>query len=123
MVGVSEGHGNPTDRRATKMLPLSQQGVGVVATAGDYIVVGSDDGAVRFYDFQFRLHAWFEDLDAGPITSVSFANMPPPPPLDQGGFTVADFIVGTSKALVVGVDPLCFNELTRTVVWPLLTGH
>jgi WD40 repeat protein len=112
MVGVSEGHGNPTDRRATKMLPLSQLGIGVVATAGDYVVVGSDDGAVRFYDFQFRLHAWFEDLDAGPVTSVSFANMLPPPPLDQGGFTVADFVVGTSKALVVGVDPLCFNELT-----------
>ena len=112
LVGVSEGHGNPTDRRATKMLPLNQQGIQVIATVGEYIIVGSDDGAVRFYDFQFRLHAWFEDLDAGPVTSVSFANMPPPPPLDVGGFTVADFTVGTSRALVVGVDPLCFTELT-----------
>ena len=112
LVGVSEGHGSPTDRRATKMLPLNQQGIQVVSTIGEYVVIGSDDGAVRFYDFQFRLHAWFEDLDAGPVTSVSFANMPPPPPMDSGGFTVADFTVGTSKALVVGVDPLCFTELT-----------
>ena len=112
LVGVSEGDGNPTDRRATKMLPLSQKGIQVVSTIDDYIVVGSDDGAVRFYDFQFRLHAWFEDLNAGPVTSVSFANMPPPPTPDSNGFTVADFTVGTSNALVVGVDPMCFTELT-----------
>ena len=115
LVGVSEGHGNPTDRRATKMLPLNQQGIQVVSTIDDYIVIGSDDGAVRFYDFQFRLHAWFEDLNAGPITSVSFANMPPPPVSGAdgaSGFSVADFTVGTSNALVVGVDPLCFTELS-----------
>ncbi|CAM9398729.1 unnamed protein product, partial [Phaeothamnion confervicola] len=46
-----------------------------------YVVLGSADGSVRFYDFKFRLEAWFEDFCAGPITSVSFAVQPPPPPV------------------------------------------
>jgi hypothetical protein len=28
---------------------------------------------VRCYDFQLRLIAWFEDLNAGAVTSISFA--------------------------------------------------
>jgi hypothetical protein len=26
-----------------------------------YLVVGNDDGTVRFYDDQFKAEAWFED--------------------------------------------------------------
>ena len=40
-------------------------------------MVGSNDGAVRFYDFQYRLKAWFEGLKTKEITSISFANSPP----------------------------------------------
>ena len=38
-----------------------------------FVVVGGADGAVRFYDYQFRVQAWFEDLSAGPVKSISFA--------------------------------------------------
>ena len=31
------------------------------------IVVGSSDGCVRLYDYQFRVQAWFEDINAGSI--------------------------------------------------------
>jgi hypothetical protein len=32
---------------------------------GRYICVAGEDGAVRFYDLQFRIEGWFEDLNAG----------------------------------------------------------
>jgi hypothetical protein len=37
-----------------------------------YIVAGGEDGAVRVYDLGLRLQAWFEDLDAGPVTGIGF---------------------------------------------------
>merc|ERR1712023_418275 len=37
-----------------------------------FVVVGAADGAVRFYDYQFRVQAWFEDLSAGAVKSISF---------------------------------------------------
>jgi len=41
-----------------------------------YLVVGSEDGSVRVYDMQLRLVAWWDDIDAGPITSLSFVPSP-----------------------------------------------
>ena len=46
----------------------------MVTTVGDrFLCLGGEDGAVRFYDPQFRLEAWFEDLEAGAVTSVGAA--------------------------------------------------
>ena len=28
----------------------------------DYLVTGFEDGTVKFYDFYFKVKAWFEDL-------------------------------------------------------------
>lgn len=66
----------------------------------NYIVAGSNDGAVRFYDMTFRLVAWFEDLQGGSVVSVSFANTlvdehESEDDLDQ--FACPEFIVGTEK--------------------------
>jgi hypothetical protein len=36
-------------------------------------VSGGSDGCVRFYDGGLRLVAWFDDIHAGPVTSVAFA--------------------------------------------------
>ena len=37
------------------------------------MVVGSSNGQIRFYDFQYRIIAWFEGEDIASITSISFA--------------------------------------------------
>ena len=44
----------------------------------EYIALGCADGSVRFFDFSLRLEAWFEDISAGRIASLSFALQDPP---------------------------------------------
>ena len=50
---------------------------------GKYLVIGASNGAIRFYDFFFRISAWFEvlfnsfkwfkEIGIKSITSISFA--------------------------------------------------
>ena len=37
------------------------------------IVIGTNMGSVRFYDFRFRIICWFENIGLGKVTSISFA--------------------------------------------------
>lgn len=67
-------------------------------TINEYLAIGCSDGAVRYFDFSLRLEAWFEDLAAGPIMSISFSNQKCPYPEGEGGgpgmhFWVPDFMV------------------------------
>jgi len=55
--------------------------------------------------------AWFEDLSAGPLSSLSFSEQDLPEGVDINHFWVPDFIVGTTDALVVGVEALLFQEI------------
>ena len=112
-------------------------GIQYVGVCGKLLVTGSDDGAVRavgamptceqrrrplmpsvsnppqvrFFDFGFRLVSWFEDMDAGPVTSVSFAldNMAG---LEEESFSVPDFLCGTTHGLIVGMQASMFEELS-----------
>ena len=112
------GGGASTEKSAIKIIRVSgsdSEGSAIwfLAPAEGYLVLGSDDGAVRFFDYQFRLVAWFEDLEAGAVTSVSFANTRPPPITDglsETPFTVPDFVVGTKRAFVVGAEAAMFEE-------------
>ena len=52
-----------------KVIRLSNEGaIRYVNVIDNMVVAGSDDGAVRFYDFQMRLLSWFEDINAGPVS-------------------------------------------------------
>ena len=102
-----------TDRRATKLLRLHAGAIGFVDTVGDMIVTGAADGHVRFFDFDFRVLAWFEDLDAGAINHVSFACQPAAlEPRAGASLACPDFIVGTGNALVLACQPSMFEALT-----------
>ena len=111
LIGATENNGRPSDRKAVKMLTIGKGSLNYLQALDNYLLCAGEDGAVRFYDYQFRIIAWFEDLQAGPVTSVSFANLPAPSPQEIDGFTVPDFVVGTTKALIVGVEAAVFNEL------------
>jgi len=105
-----------TERRAAKIVKLHTAAVRNLLTAGEYLVSGGDDGHVRFYDFEFRIIAWFEDLDAGPLASISFA-VPTKAPKPSGGaasgvLSCPDFVVGTTNALIVSCTPSMFDELS-----------
>jgi len=63
---IVDGLSRPDERRAVKILKLSPDvSLNVLMIHAPFVVVGSSDGAVRFYDYQFRVQAWFEDLSAG----------------------------------------------------------
>jgi WD40 repeat protein len=103
----------------TKILYLVECGINaLMTTANKYIVAACADGAVRFYDYYLRLEAWFEDLNAGPVSSISFSVQPNPFPASEAGspglkFWVPDFIVGTSHAFMVGIESIMFNEVKK----------
>ncbi len=82
-----------------------------VTTFSNYLVLGCGDGSVRFYDFYLRLEAWFEDLAAGPISSVSFSlnNYPPSEDIGAPGlkFWCPDFTTGTSDGFIIGICTRC----------------
>ncbi|KAG7390472.1 hypothetical protein PHYPSEUDO_007698 [Phytophthora pseudosyringae] len=135
---VKSDHGAETptssfpERKAVKIVRLAggvepQRNVAltVIVDMDGYLVLGSSDGAVRFYDFDFRLVAWFEDMNAGPVTSVSFAlpagatngdnNLgdgvrPRGDDADGESFHVPDFIVSTASAFIVGMSAELFGE-------------
>ncbi|ETL81296.1 hypothetical protein L917_18373 [Phytophthora nicotianae] len=117
------------ERKAVKIVrlaggaePQHKVALTVIVDMDGYLVIGSSDGAVRFYDFDFRLVAWFEDMNAGPVTSVSFAL--PASATNEGehvndthqgddtdeAFHVPDFIVSTASAFIVGMSASLFGE-------------
>jgi len=151
-------HSDMISRRAIKVVNLNRHGgIPYLTVHEDLLVVCGDDESVRFYDLEFRIIAWFEDLDAGAVTSVSFSNASNVHYIDSplgssgvGGSSAAalgssalaamssaaglapnsvgsltpsgvvggapakialsDFVVGTSRALIVGMDVSTFDD-------------
>ena len=110
----------PTDRQlrtASKIIRLVECAINFVTTTpSGYVVVGCSDGTVKFYDFTLRLEAWFEDLAAGPVNSISFAAQENPYGAAEAGapglkFWTPDFMIGTTDALIVGVESCVFDEV------------
>lgn len=67
------------------------------------------------FSHDLRVAAWFEELDAGPVTSVSFAYdpaVPAAPPTGKGELRCPDFVVGTRNSLVVACTSSMFDELS-----------
>lgn len=52
------------------------------ATHDMFIVTGGLDGSVRMFDFRLRLLSWYENIESGPITSISIV-MPQSPQINS----------------------------------------
>ena len=108
------GEDGVPERQAVKVVNLNNgKGILFLALQDGLVVTGGKDGFVKFYDLQFRILAWFEDLRGGAVTSVSFATpssetVPRDP---SSAFVVPNFVVGTQKSLIISVDSSCFEEL------------
>lgn len=85
------------------MIRLSSDGaIRYINVVDNMIVAGSDDGAVRFYDFQMRILSWFEDIKAGERDSVSFLQ-----------FLIFLFVTTVSRS--ISVTQLVINFLIYSV--------
>ena len=49
--------------------------ISVLKIEDRFLVVGSSNGSVRFYDDQYRIEAWFQDIDLGSIHTISFSDI------------------------------------------------
>jgi cilia- and flagella-associated protein 251 len=78
---IKSGSSSFIEKYALKVIEVHRKSaINYLACIGKYIVTGSEDGYVRFFDHKLRLDAWFEEFNAGPIISISFekpANEPP----------------------------------------------
>ena len=114
-----------TDRVLLKVVRAHTGGVSCVTGIGPYIVTGGVEGYVRFLDHKLRIVAWFEELNGGPILSVSFDRPTPeffgPQALAaqtaKGGdgepytgdqFRCPDFVVSTANAMIIDVPSRAF---------------
>lgn len=75
---IVDGIANPKEKRLTKVLDI-QDGIAIntLAIHDQYLVTGNADGSIRFYDFNLKICAWFENLDLNDIKSISFADQEP----------------------------------------------
>ncbi|KXZ56881.1 hypothetical protein GPECTOR_1g795 [Gonium pectorale] len=105
-----------TDRRAIKLMRIHSSPITLLATIGDFIVSGGEDGYVRFFDPLLRIVAWFEDLAAGPVTAVAFSSVLPDRLAHADAadtlnrFMVPDFVVATRSSRIVSVQSSTFEE-------------
>lgn len=94
------------DKTMLKMVRIHTGGVTFLTWSSGYIVTGGIDGHVKFLDSKLRLVAWFEDLNGGAVTSISFDR-----PLTSGLVNVDDlkreFMVTSQKKVgLVGTDAM-----------------
>jgi cilia- and flagella-associated protein 251 len=92
-----------------------------------YLVCGNSDGTIRFYDFAFKVVAWFEELNLSTVKSISFSRTDPRPANQNGdyqqtnengeivdkssGFACSDFLVTDDSALVCMLQSSIFEEI------------
>ena len=53
----------------------SSPAISVLKIEGRFLVVGSSNGSIRFYDDQYRIQAWFEEIDLGAVHTISFSSV------------------------------------------------
>ena len=81
-------------------------------TTTTLLVTGGSDGNVRFFDTDLRLVAWFDGLNKGGITSVSFVRQgcelqktetSGPKPKSDGSFAAPDFVLSTESSFIFSI--------------------
>ena len=116
---IIEGIGEQNEKRLIKIVPLNANysPINMLMTVHDqYLVCGNSDGTIRFYDFHFKVVAWFEELNLSTVKAISFSRTDPKPAanmteqyetspeeeaLDKSsGFACSDFLVTDDSALV-----------------------
>jgi cilia- and flagella-associated protein 251 len=77
---IIEGIGEQNEKRLIKIVTFNQipAAINILMTIHDeYLVCGNANGTIRFYDFHFKVIAWFEELNFSTIKSISFSKTEP----------------------------------------------
>lgn len=94
---IIEGIGEQNEKRLIKVVTLNNDklpSINVLTVHNNYLVVGNENGTVRFYDLNFKIEAWFEDFNLSTVKSVSFsATSHPRLASESSKFACTDFLV------------------------------
>ena len=117
---IIEGIGEQNEKRLIKIVTLNGTGrpINILTTVHDkYLVCGNDDGTIRFYDFYFKIVAWFEEIQLSTVKSISFSQTEPKPASNEvqentdGVFTCSDFLVADENAMICMLQSTLFEEI------------
>ena len=138
---ILEGVGEANEKRLIKVVTLNAVkdpkgpyiAITMLTTIHDqYLVCGNNDGSIRFYDFKFKVVAWFEDMNLHTIKSISFSKrqrrvaVAPPVNIHDDNakekkeeetttvteqFSCSDFIVADSSSCVVELQSQVFEAV------------
>ena len=128
---IIEGIGEQNEKRLIKVVTLNGMGspINILTTHDKYLVCGNNDGTIRFYDFTFKIAAWFEDMYFSTIKSISFSKTEPRPARqeNQDGdevFKCSDFLITDESALVCMLESKLYEEIepAKKKGYTLMTG-
>lgn len=116
---IIEGIGEQNEKRLIKVVlpPNTGSQINILTTIHDkYLVCGNNDGTIRFYDFFFKIVAWFEELYFTNVKSISFSKTEPKAASQENEdeddpFKCSDFLVTDESALICMLQSTLFEEI------------
>lgn len=119
---IIEGIGEQNEKRLIKIVQLNNgcQPINILTTHHNYLVCGNYEGTIRFYDYNFKIVAWFEDCLFSNVKSISFSATEPKPcnneyyekkDANDEIFACSDFLVADENALICMLQSSLFEEI------------
>lgn len=103
------------ERKAMKVLKLCSAKISFLCNLEKCLVLGDAQGRIKFFDSMFRSILWFDDIHAGPVCSISFAQGVQSSTRDLPGsteeITIPQFVIATTAAKIVEVNADVFDEI------------
>lgn len=123
------------DKTLLKMVRVHSGGVTMLTSDQGFIVTGGMDGHVKFLDTKLRVVAWYEELNGGPIISLSVdrpvlsvedtvvdneaksqRNLLLASTAAASQFIATDFMISTANAMIVDVPFRSFHSSSKELL-------
>jgi cilia- and flagella-associated protein 251 len=94
--------------------------INILTTVHDkYLVCGNNNGTIRFFDFYFKVVAWFSDCYLSTVKSISFSKTEPKPSHQSTDydektddvFKCSEFLVTDENAMICMLESKLFEEI------------
>ena len=124
---IIEGIGEQNEKRLIKIVALNELNsnlvgseINILTTVHDkYLVCGNENGTIRFFDFYFKVVAWFSDCYLHNVKSISFSKTDPKPSHNNNEyagdtdeiFSCSEFLVTDSNAMIAMLESKLFEEI------------
>lgn len=63
------------NKKALKLVKVQDRGINILMVVDSLIIMGDMNGHVKMFDQTLNLVHWYQDLNIGPINSISFTHI------------------------------------------------